>query len=238
MQIHLKTLYAIPGFGFDASIFKGLALENQLAITGLNYRQHNLSALETISHAVAAKLPHESTLLGWSLGGLIAIQIAANFPHKVKQLILIASQPKLLADASTGWRGIPQTFVTDFFEQLIKNQGAQMKRFYRLVAYPQKIHALLNTHATSYASEQAAALLSMLMETDLRAVYSNLTQPILHITHLKDAVTPPNTQALKALRPETTHIALQTGHAGFLSQAAAYRHELIQWISHAEQSEI
>jgi len=78
MLIGSFTIYPIPGWGFSSQILNPLAT-NRLNIVGLDY------------------FNTQEPSLG-SIGGLIAIKMAALFPKKVRKLILVSSQPKFLSN--------------------------------------------------------------------------------------------------------------------------------------------
>lgn len=52
--------------------------------------------LEREAKRVGEGLSEGMTLIGWSMGGMIAILVAAKFPDKVKKLILISTTPKFI----------------------------------------------------------------------------------------------------------------------------------------------
>ncbi|MFX3691194.1 alpha/beta fold hydrolase, partial [Streptococcus suis] len=70
-------------------------------------------------HAAALQLSEQlqpnSTLMGWSLGGLFAVYIAKHWPEKVAKVILVAATP-LFAE-SDDWPGIKANVLAAFKEQ-------------------------------------------------------------------------------------------------------------------------
>ncbi|MGX5173107.1 pimeloyl-ACP methyl ester esterase BioH [Aliikangiella sp. IMCC44653] len=58
--------------------------------------------LEYLVESVAAVIPEDCYLLGWSLGGLVATGIALKYPQKIKKLITVASNPSFVATPE--WR--------------------------------------------------------------------------------------------------------------------------------------
>src|ERR1700716_620498 len=56
-------------------------------------------------HETLAPLTQRYALLGWSLGGQVALDLAAAMPAGVERLALVATTPKFLAAA--GWRRGP-----------------------------------------------------------------------------------------------------------------------------------
>ena len=49
--------------------------------------------LDEIAAKLSAQLEDETLLIGWSLGGQVAVRIALDYPEKVSRLCLIAATP-------------------------------------------------------------------------------------------------------------------------------------------------
>jgi len=217
-------LYALPGWGFSAKIFNELS-NNGLTIKGLDYFKLSNFTIQSIAEKLSESLSHPSILLAWSFGGLIAIQIAALFPQKVKKLILIASQPRFIADQD--WVGINSHSADQFSKNFSHATEAQINYFINLVNYPHR-NAHKKTGLAHYFLHQntayCEALLNLFFYADLRAEYQSLSAPILHIINQKDAVIMQNEQQLKVLNSNTHFITLaDTGHAGFLHYPEIYQ---------------
>jgi pimeloyl-[acyl-carrier protein] methyl ester esterase len=84
--------------------------------------------IETSSALIAAKIPQQTFILAWSLGGLIAQQIAKQFPKKVSRLCLVASSPCFVQkrDWSTA---MPSSLLEKFMENLRNDFSATLKQF-------------------------------------------------------------------------------------------------------------
>lgn len=54
--------------------------------------------LEYLTEQVLAIAPAEAVWMGWSLGGMIAMNAAAKYPERVSGLITVASTPQFVAD--------------------------------------------------------------------------------------------------------------------------------------------
>ena len=111
-----NAIVAIPGWGFNSSLLD-LFNQDPLHLVGWDYYSNNFDqSLEEITRNLAHQLQDHSMILGWSFGGLIAINLCALFPKKVHQLILISTQPKFLADHD--WQGIHPDQAKDFIKNL------------------------------------------------------------------------------------------------------------------------
>ncbi|WP_234879028.1 alpha/beta fold hydrolase, partial [Salmonella enterica] len=60
--------------------------------------------LEEMTAQVAKNAPDQAIWLGWSLGGLVASQMALTHPERVQALVTVASSPCF--SAREGWPGI------------------------------------------------------------------------------------------------------------------------------------
>lgn len=114
--------------------------------------------------ALATQLPDNAIWVGWSLGGLIATQVALTFPTKIKALVTVASSPcfmartaeapifcansepdeiilasspcsmALVADLPKSWPGIAPQVLAQFSQQLHKNLPKTIERFLAIQA--------------------------------------------------------------------------------------------------------
>lgn len=63
-------------------------------------------------------------LVGWSMGSSMALRIIADFPEKVKGLVLIAATPRMMEDKEAGWVGMsPRRF--EAFKMAVLELGGQ-----------------------------------------------------------------------------------------------------------------
>ena len=91
MSVKSRTIVLIPGFMLNEMLWH--EFETYLAS---NCRVHHASVTEgSTIHDIALHmitlLPEKFSLIGFSLGGYIARQLAADFPERVESLVLIAS---------------------------------------------------------------------------------------------------------------------------------------------------
>ncbi|HVK98564.1 MAG TPA: pimeloyl-ACP methyl ester esterase BioH [Dongiaceae bacterium] len=56
--------------------------------------------LDYLVEHVLTVAPEKAVWIGWSLGGMVAMRIAAQFPERISALITVASTPQFVADAN------------------------------------------------------------------------------------------------------------------------------------------
>ena len=84
-------LTLIPGFMVDETIW-----DEFIACLPDNYATRHAAiaggdTIAAIAYHIGDNLPDDSVVVGFSLGGYIARQLAADYPQKVKALVIIAS---------------------------------------------------------------------------------------------------------------------------------------------------
>lgn len=168
---------------------------------------HHECAVELVEHVRKPQLETESrktTLIGWSYGGLRAIEECFKRPDAYEKLILINSATHFSRFTRKYWLLANQNLVT-FQEE-----------FLRWVFYPShqgksnawRDHFIV---ADDENHEQLLSHLRKLWLTDLSEVYSHLTLPILRIHSTHDAVVAPLIS--NHPMPNETILTWQAGHA-------------------------
>ncbi|BDH46007.1 alpha/beta hydrolase [Salmonella enterica subsp. enterica serovar Choleraesuis] len=91
MNTQPHPIVLIPGYMLDAALWR----EFETYLPEQYLVQHAAigegSTMREIARHMATRLPEKFTLIGFSLGGYIARQLAADFPERVASLVLIAS---------------------------------------------------------------------------------------------------------------------------------------------------
>jgi pimeloyl-[acyl-carrier protein] methyl ester esterase len=174
---------------------------------------------------LAQQLPAGATVLGWSLGGQVAMRAALDHPHKIGRLILLASTPKFVAAAD--WdRGMAIADLEAFGASLLADPAATLLRFLSLQtrgmtgqkALLQQLRQTLLAAPPAAAAALAAGL-AILRDSDLRAELGKLMQPTLVVHGAADTLTPAAAGAwLAAALPAARHVELaRAAHAPHLS---------------------
>lgn len=211
-----QALYGIPGWGFNSQIF-----ESFVPAQGLDYIMQDDLSITTIALNLGRTIQSNAVLMAWSLGGLIAIKMAALYPKKITGLILLASQPQWISDASNS--GLSPDHARQFILRSQKNFDELFNHFLNLVCYPS--HARqeknrLKQHAIAYHQEQLIAFLIQALELDLSKDYATLDCPLLHLCGSNDAVIHQKDYVFSH-HARIKHIQ-GAGHAGFMTHKAIY----------------
>jgi len=186
-----------------------------------------LEALDSLLQPLLATLPHNSTLLGWSLGGQLALRAAMLAPERVARLVLIATTPRLLRAAD--WpHGVDAALLALMRARVHEDSQAMVDEFLELQlrgcrnAVP-LLHALRTTlpmHGAALAPALHSGL-EVLTYTDLRPLLSQVNQPTLVVGGQYDRITHPRAAAALAhgLSNARYHEFARCAHAPFLSHA-------------------
>ncbi|MCF8580241.1 pimeloyl-ACP methyl ester esterase BioH [Enterobacter ludwigii] len=191
-------------------------------------------SLDEMAQQVLAAAPQNAIWLGWSLGGLVASQIALTRPERVSALVTVASSPCFSAQAS--WPGIKPDVLAGFQQQLSEDFQRTVERF-----------LALQTMGTETARQDARALkqtvlslpmpdvevlnggLEILKTVDLREPLSALTMPHLRIYGYLDGLVPRKVvPLLDSLWPESeSQVIAKAAHAPFISHPAEFCSALV-----------
>ncbi len=205
------TLIDLPGFGKSHDI------------TGLNYE------LNTVVQQVLEVAPQQAIWLGWSMGGLIAAQVAIQAPEKIIKLITVASAPKFIK--TNDWPGTSLANLSQFAAALQSNYIETLTHFLRLQFYgtnvnTNKIQKLVTEllQVKSPASQILEDSLQLLKTTDSRADLIKIQCPTLMMFGKWDAMIPVAViEKIKLLQPAINHyIFTQASHTPFLSHEAEF----------------
>ncbi|BAS68208.1 alpha/beta fold hydrolase [Bathymodiolus septemdierum thioautotrophic gill symbiont] len=216
-----KDLVLLHGWGFNSDLFNDLIAryQNQYQITVIDLPGHGRSSvvdgdLDKWCDEIIKLLPDNPILLGWSLGGLLAINIANKV--NVSQLILLASSPNFVT--TVGWHyGIDAKNFHQFSDTLSLNLSKGLKRFVSLQSQNKTQLKSLNQSidtlpATTIALNQG---LKILLQRDLRQQFEQLDIPIQVVLGKQDTLIP--IEIAKWYKQKNTSVTiLNTGHLPFL----------------------
>ncbi len=235
------TLATVHGWGFNARVFD--PLREPLTRAGIDLfcaelPGHGGRGDEVVDPTLPAwaadcldALPADPVaLLGWSLGGQVALEIAIRHPQRIGALILVSATPKFMEgpdwiygcdpavldrfarDLETDYKGI----LDDFLFLQLQGRGEARTLIPRLRA------ALRMGGAPTPVGLRAG--LEILRTTDLRVdVRDGVRVPVLLVAGRLDRLVPPEAEEwlAQALRTEP-HWFEKAGHAPFLSDPEAF----------------
>lgn len=174
---------------------------------------------------IASQLPADVILLGWSLGGLLAQQLACQLPQQIKQLVLLTSTARFTRGKD--WpSAMPAATLAGFGKALSDNKQTTVQRFLALqVLGSDNERQSLQTLKQSLAERPAASAaalnsgLTILREVDLRPQLGQISQPTLLLYGQHDRIVPAAVStAMTAQIPQARSLTINgAGHAPFLS---------------------
>jgi pimeloyl-[acyl-carrier protein] methyl ester esterase len=180
----------------------------------------------------AAFVAEEQALivLGWSLGGLVAMRWAHAQPERVTALALVCTTPRFVASDNWPHAMSRQTLVR-FGDELHVAWKPTVQRFLTLQMQGSEHGrtALAALRCQLFARGEPAppvlsAALDLMMNTDLRAEVGSIAQPALVIAGSRDTLTLPAAGEWLAATLPNARLALIAGaaHAPFLSHPVAF----------------
>jgi pimeloyl-[acyl-carrier protein] methyl ester esterase len=227
-------LVCVHGWSLNGRVFDALraALPEGYPLQTLDLPGHGGSpwrgdqaSLEAQTDWLLQRLPPRCALLGWSLGGQLAVQAALQAPERIAALVLVASTPRFV-EAEDWPHGMALPAFDRFAAGLTQDWQALVDDFLQLQvrggrAADSTLQALRAALAAQGPPRPAAlaAGLELLRHTDLRSAVGQLDLPALVIGGQHDRITPPAAQAwLAQALPQGRYVPVdRAGHAPFLS---------------------
>lgn len=250
MQINQEsasaTLVLLHGWGLNHAVWQTTveAIGHQVKVLALDLPGYGLHAqapadysLAALADQLAAQLPHHCYLLGWSLGGLVATEIALRHPSRVARLALVASSPCFMQQAD--WPGMDAKVMHQFAGALSNNLPQTVERFLAIQAMGSETarqdikplkQAVLSLPLPSAAVLQAG--LHLLESTDLRRRLGELQMPVAGCFGRLDSLVPvAMTSLLQQYCPAMQLTVLpKASHAPFISHQAEFLAWLRIWL--------
>lgn len=203
-RLHLVDM---PGHGFNQPYRPGALQPTELALR------------------IAEATP-PAHWIGWSLGGLVAMQGALDHPEQVRGLVSIAANPCFVSNED--WpHAVAAKVFADFGEALIQDFSAAIERFLALEtlgsAHAQDELRQLKAQVFAHGQPDLRALqdgLALLERMDVRADLAELAVPSLWIAGRRDRLVPSSAMQWAAMQsPHGRFLQISAGHAPFLSHA-------------------
>lgn len=147
-------------------------------------------SIEDRSDALLSEISPGSYLLGWSLGGAIAIDLAAYAPSTLAGVVTLATNPCFIAQS--GWPGMNAKIFADFSDAYTSSPEKTLQRFASLqvtgAAKPRT--QLRQLKAALLPPQTLLHQLLQLLKVDRRAALRQLSCPVLALLGDADALVP------------------------------------------------
>jgi pimeloyl-[acyl-carrier protein] methyl ester esterase len=184
-----------------------------------------LGALDTLALSVERAVPDNAVVLGWSLGGLVALELARRELCRIDALILVGTTPRFVA--GDGW---PCAIPSDEFGALRARLAADpvvcLDEFAVLAARSDaRARAVLRELRRYRHAPHAQALdagLDILEHSDLRTALPRIAVPSLVVSGDRDRIAPPAAARFLAANLQNAELQVISGagHAPFVGREA------------------
>ncbi|WP_068547259.1 pimeloyl-ACP methyl ester esterase BioH [Thalassotalea crassostreae] len=243
-----KSLVFLHGWGLNSAIFEPIAerLSKHFLITTIDLPGFGRNSdveisnydLETISAMVADVIEQPSIIIGWSLGGLIATNIALHYPVHVDGLVTITSSPFFVEQEN--WPGIKAELLQSFHQQLSIDSNKTIEGFLKIQAMGsehvrndiKQIKQLIKQYPQA-TTDTLDSSLSLLENVDLRSKIRALKMPVLRMYGRLDSLVPKAVieQVDKLLPDSDSYTFHRASHAPFISHADEFFIVLSDWLT-------
>ena len=243
-------LFLIHGWGLHGGVWQPLieALQDRYRLTVVDLPGHGYSPLpaggfdlERLSQLLLDSAPANATWIGWSLGGMAALNAMLHWPQQIGKAVMVAAQPQFIQ--SPDWpNATPGNSLAMFTDSLVNHTEQTLKRFLGLQvrgsadekAQLRNIRAMID--ARPHPQAEALRLgLEILRSTNLRPRMGEIQRPLQLIFGGRDMLVPAAAaEAIHPLVPQARiDILPQAGHIPFLSHTDAFLHPLQEFIESA-----
>lgn len=189
-------------------------------------------------NAIRDVLPERAILVGWSLGGLLAQQIALRYPQRVTTLVLMASSP-CFVQREDWLPALERSLFARYLSEVMQQTQRLLKSFFSLQAlgseHPkQLIKQLIPLVGQLMAGHQMSLHqgLLLLQSLDMRQQLVHLSMPTLWLFADADAIVPIAlmTEVLQWQPQAHCQLIASSGHLPFLAQPSDTAGAIISWL--------
>ncbi|HEY5601825.1 MAG TPA: pimeloyl-ACP methyl ester esterase BioH [Gammaproteobacteria bacterium] len=235
-----KPIYLLHGWALNGRVWDEVipALAQHGQVIAVDLPGHGKSglpagggySLDAVSDEIKQILSGDAIIVGWSLGGLIALNLAQRYPALIEKLVLVAGSPQFIR--SSDWpHAVDKQVMQGFAQSLADDYRATIQRFLAIqtLGSEQARPAIkaLRGKMFIHGEPQLTALregLNLLTNSNLRAQLPNIHCPALIVLGEKDTLVPANSgpDTARLLANARLAIIKGAGHAPFLSHASEF----------------
>ena len=243
-------LVLLHGWGLNVRVWDGLVEEmrDQYRLIAVDLPGHGKSAWTPgrntpaeqawLLHSTLTPLSNRYSLLGWSLGGQIALDLAAAMPAQIERLVLVATTPRFTAAPDWPY-GMKLEVITKMATQLRTDYQRTVRDFLDLQvrgsldgnSVVEQLRRALSVHGEA-KPEALEAGLNTLATSDLRPTLPHVRTPTLVVAGQNDRITAPGAaRVLATTLLDARYVEMRrAAHAPFLSHRKEFTAVLEQFL--------
>ena len=241
-------LLLLHGWGLHGGVWDTLMprLTPHLRVTRLDLPGHGRSrhvsmppSLTELALQTMAAVPPGAVVLGWSLGGLVALETAVRMPQRLRGVVLANSTPRFAA-ADDWSSAMPPEQLQEFADGLVTDYQETLRRFLSLQvrgdasarASLRQLRDALFAHGEPDTASLATGL-TILRDSDLRRKLRDLSLPTLVLAGAYDRLTPAAASEYLAAHIPGAKLKVfpKSAHAPFISHADAFVTAVLTFMS-------
>lgn len=241
------NLVLIHGWGCDSRTWQPLleSLQTFASVTLIDLPGFGTSSvvpefsLDAVLDKIVAQLPQNAVVMGWSLGGMLAVQLAVRFPDRIRAIITLAANLKFVA-APDFPTAMARAVNRQFNQGFAQDPQATLKLFGGLLAQgdadERSLLKQLRRCDAGLVTDNWLPALQLLAVLDNRVTFAQLVQPGLHLLADKDALVPvAAADLMRKINPyQEVKIFENTAHALHWSKPQA----VIEYVAHFLKEQI
>jgi pimeloyl-[acyl-carrier protein] methyl ester esterase len=232
-------LVLLHGWGLHGGVWDTLmpSLTPELRVTRVDLPGHGRSrhvpmppTLTELTLQTMAAIPPGAVVLGWSLGGLVALEAALRMPQRLRGMMLANTTPRFISAEDWPHAMSPEQ-LREFAEGLAVDYQETLRHFLSLqVRGDESARAslrLLRDSLFAHGEPDAASLatgLTILKDSDLRSKLKDVSVPTLVLAGGYDRLTPPGASEYLAahIAGARLEVFAKSAHAPFISHTDAF----------------
>jgi len=235
-----RPLYLLHGWALNSRVWDSVIdeLRSRWTVTTIDLPGHGKSALpasggytlEALTDVIAPEIEPDAMIIGWSLGGMLAMNLALHHPPLVSKLIMVASSPQFARSAD--WpHAVDAEIIDGFAANLCKDYRQTILRFLAIQAMGSEHarEAIRGLREKVFLSGEPHILalqggLDILLSTNLRPLLDRLSCDVQFLLGEKDTLVPQLCGAAStALIPGSRcDIIAGAAHAPFVTHAKQF----------------
>lgn len=195
-------------------------------------------SIANIAELIVDAIGQPAVYVGWSLGGLVASEIALEYTDHIIALITVASSPCFVE--GDNWPAIKPLILKSFHQQLANNPEKTIKGFLKIQAMGspnvrqdiKQLSALVMQHVMPNQTTLSQSLLLLEM-SDYRLLLAKIKIPFLRCYGRLDGLVPQCViKKIDELAPLSQSVIFHnSSHAPFISEPDTFTEQLKGWLT-------